>query len=180
VILWGVGLVLLGLFAGLAAYLLWQWSRRDRAGLGLPEGRIVRADMGAWRQCEEPLYSARYRLAGRPDYLVKTGRGLVPVEVKPGRTAPAPYTGDVLQLGAYLLLVEEDTGVKPTHGLLRYREQTFEIPYTPGLRQEVIACLEEMRALREASQPPEPQHREPQRCTRCGQREHCDVSLTDF
>lgn len=171
--IWGLTLVLLGLLAALVAGLLWLWSRRRRAELGLPEGRIVRADMGAWRRCEAPLYAARYRLAGRPDYLVHTRQGPVPVEVKPGRRAAAPYTGDVLQLGAYLLLVEEETGHRPPYGLLRYREQTFEIANTPALQKQVIACLEDMRALRQGGQAPAPQHAEPQRCARCGQREHC-------
>ena len=172
----GLFLVLLGLGLGLIALVIWRLGHWERKSLGLPSGRIISVDVEGWRTCEQPLYSARYRLAGRPDYLVQMGHSLVPVEVKPGRAADRPYPGDVLQLGAYLLLLEEKTGCRPPCGLLRYREHTFEIPYTVGLRQSVIACLGEMQRLRTARQVI-PQHREPQRCWHCGHREHCTERL---
>ncbi len=168
----GVGLVALGLALALAAWLLWRRGRSDWAALGLPEGRVVSTDTGSWRTCRQPLYSARYRLAGKPDYLVQARRVLLPVEVKPGRVATRPYASDVLQLGAYLLLLEEQTGQRPSHGLLAYRERSFEVPYTPQLRASVLRSLEEMRRLRHARHVG-PQHREPRRCQCCGQREHC-------
>ena len=172
----GAGLIALGLMLALAACLLWRRSRGEWAALGLPEGRVVLADTGSWRTCPWPLCSARYRLAGKPDYLMQVRRALLPVEVKPGRTATRPYASDVLQLGAYLLLVEEKTGHRPSHGLLAYRERSFEIPYTAQLRASVLRSLEEMRRLRHARHVG-PQHREPQRCRACGQREHCHEEI---
>lgn len=174
----GLILTLLGLGLAIAALLVWRHARGQRAALGLPEGRIVRADMGSWQQCTHPLYSPRYRLAGKPDYLVRSPRGLIPVEVKPGRTAAAPCASDVLQLGAYLLLVEEETGRRPPHGLLHYAGRTFEIPYTPALRQAVIQAIREMQALRRARDV-SPQHRDPWRCRRCGHREHCNAQVSE-
>src|SRR2546430_3932192 len=44
-------------------------------------GRVVASDMGGSAP-GRPLYSARYGLAGTPDYIVETRRGLVPVEVR--------------------------------------------------------------------------------------------------
>jgi CRISPR-associated exonuclease Cas4 len=172
----GLFLTLLGLGLGLLALVAWRYSRRERGRLGLPEGRVVSADTGGWRACPQPLYSARYRLAGRPDYLVEAQRTLVPVEVKPGRRASRPYPSDVLQLGAYLLLLEEETGRRPRYGLLRYADKTFEIPYTRALRRQVVASLHEMRRLRRARRVP-PQHDEPRRCRRCGHREHCQEAM---
>jgi len=173
--LW-VGMLLVGTGLALAALVLWAYSQRRRGDLGLPAGRVVSADTSGWRACERPLFSKRYRLTGRPDYLVQAGRSLVPVEIKPGRTVSQPYPGDVLQLGAYLLLIEEATGQRPSHGLLRYREQTFEVPYSRSLRASVIAELSEMRRLRSARRVA-PQHNEPQRCLHCGHREHCEERL---
>ncbi len=172
----GPFLTLLGLALALLALLAWRHSRRQRALLGLPEGRVVSADTSGWRACPRPLYSARYRLAGRPDYLVQAGRTLVPVEVKPGRRATKPYASDVLQLGAYLLLVEEETGHRPPYGLLCYAELRFQVPYTPALRGRVVESLAEMQRLRRAHHVT-PQHDEPQRCRRCGHRAHCDEAL---
>jgi len=172
----GLFLALLGLGLALLALAAWRRGRRQRALLGLPEGRIVSADTGGWRACPRPLYSARYRLAGKPDYLVQVGRSLVPVEAKPGRRATRPYPSDVLQLGAYLLLVEEETGHRPPYGLLCYAERTFQIPYTQALRQSTIDTLGEMRRLRKASRVG-PQHHDPGRCRHCGHREHCPEAL---
>ncbi len=172
----GLLLALLGLGLALAALAAWRHSGRQRERLGLPEGRIVSADTGGWKACAQPLYSARYHLAGRPDYLVEARRALVPVELKPGRRSLRPYPSDVLQLGAYLLLVEEETGRRPPYGLLCYAERSFEIPYTRALRQAVIESLAEMQRLRKAGRVA-PQHSEPQRCRRCGHREHCDEAM---
>jgi len=172
----GLFLSLLGLGLALVAWLVWRYGRRERALLGLPEGRIVSADTSGWRACPRPLYSARYRLAGKPDYLVQMRQHLVPVEVKPGRRAAHAYPSDVLQLGAYLLLVEEETGRRPPCGLLCYAERTFEIPYTPALRQSVVDALEEMRRLRKAHRA-RPQHADARRCRNCGHREHCREAL---
>ncbi len=172
----GLLLTVLGLALALAALVLWRHGRRQREALGLPAGRVVRADMGSWQSCPRPLYSPRYRLAGKPDYLVQAGRALVPVEAKPGRRASQPYASDILQLGAYLLLVEEETGRRPPYGLLCYAERRFEVPYTPDLQQRVIACLQELGRLRRARQVA-PQHGEPQRCRACGHRAHCGQEL---
>lgn len=150
-------------------------ARRVRLGTGLPQGKIVVADTGSWRRCTEPLYAARYRLAGRPDYVVETGGHHIPVEVKPGRRAAAPYASDVLQLAAYCLLVEE-TWERPPCGLLRYAATTFQIPYTDALRAELLSLLADMRRQRSARHVA-PNHQQPERCARCGYREVCGEAL---
>jgi CRISPR-associated exonuclease Cas4 len=166
-----LGLVL----ALLGALILWRRARRAWSQSGLPKGRVVYADMGRWKPCK-PLYAPRLGLAGKPDYLVQVGRQIIPVEVKPSRRAPEPYDADVLQLAAYCLLVEETTGIPPEYGLLRYREQTFRIPYGPALRQAVLETLSRMRRdLQRASVPRS--HEEPARCRFCGHRADCRESL---
>ncbi len=172
----GLLVTLVGLGLALLALLLLWLGRKQREALGLPAGRVVRADTGSWQVCDRPLYSPTYRLAGKPDYVVKVGRDLLPVEAKPGRRAARPYQGDMLQLGAYLLLLEEETGRRPPCGYLSYAERTFEVPYTPALKDEVIRSLAGMRRLR-AARRASPQHDEPQRCLACGHRDQCDERL---
>ncbi len=150
-------------------------ARRTRLGTGLPQRKVVVADTSGWRRCTEPLYAARYRLAGRPDYVVEVGRHHIPVEVKPGRRAGTPYAADILQLAAYCLLVEETWG-RPPYGLLRYAATTFEIPYTDALRAELLSLLAEMRRQRSARHVA-PNHQQPGRCARCGYREVCGEAL---
>src|SRR5437762_14264962 len=81
---------------GLAALAL-AMSARYRRLHGI-EGQIVYSDTGATTFPAKPLYSPRYGLTGKPDYLLSTRRGLVPVEVKPGRTAPEPQESHLLQV----------------------------------------------------------------------------------
>jgi len=166
----------LALFLALAGLALFLYSRRQRIHAGLPAGEVVYADTGAWQRCERPLFSARYGLSGKPDYLVKERGRMVPVEVKPGRTAPAPYEGDILQLAAYCLLAEEEYGQAPRYGYLKYRQQLFRIEYTAALRARLLSELAGMRRTFAARDVP-PSHDEPQRCLHCGHREHCTSRL---
>ena len=93
--------VLLALFA-LCGWL--YFSRRSATGL--PAGLVVYDDAG--RQHLRPLVSHRLRLAGRPDYLVETGAGPVPVELKSGACPRSgPHAAHVAQLMTYCVLVDD-------------------------------------------------------------------------
>ncbi len=166
----------LALLLAVAGLGLWAWSRRQRAMAGLPVGRIVYADTGAWQHCDRPLFSQDYCLAGKPDYLVEERGRIVPVEIKPGRRVTEPYMGDILQLAAYCLLVEEEYGARPGYGYLKYHDAVFQVDYTRSLRQQLLAQLKTMRQQLRASDV-FPSHEEPRRCMRCGHREHCDQRL---
>ena len=169
-------LILTLVLAAAGLSLLWL-SRRQRGSAGLPEGRVVYADTEAWRRNERSLFSARHRLTGKPDYLVQDRGRMVPVEVKPGRTALTPYEGDVLQLAAYCLLVEEQYGTRPAFGYLKYSQTVFRIEYSDTLRQALLKQLQSMRQQRQAKEVA-PSHWEPQRCQRCGHRGTCARRLS--
>jgi CRISPR-associated exonuclease Cas4 len=165
--------VLLLLLCGVLflAYILWRRARSLRRSAGLPEGQIVSMDTTDWER-SGPLYAPRLRLAGKPDYLVRVGHNLVPVEVKPGRQASQPYESDVLQLMAYCLLVEETSGHRPDYGLLRYKTQTFRLAYDARSREIVLDTMARMRSdlLRHDVHP---NHSEAARCRYCGYAEDC-------
>ena len=165
-------LLALALLLALGGLLLWLFGRRQRISSGLPAGEVVYADTGAWQRNERPLFSRRYGLSGKPDYLVEERGRFVPVEVKPGRTAATPYDGDILQLAAYCLLAEEEYGQSPPYGYLKYRRQLFRIEYTAGLRRRLLSTLEDMRHAFQARDLP-PGHTDPHRCLHCGHHDHC-------
>ncbi len=172
-ILFLLSLALVLLLSGLA--LLWR-SKVQRRHTGLPQGRVVYDDMGAWQACPRPLYSRRYLLAGKPDYVVAQGRYLIPVEVKPRRTAPRPYLSDILQLAAYCLLIEDSFDRKPPYGIIRYAAATFPVEYTSDLRRRLLATMESMR--RDLVAPKvSPSHEDARRCRACGHREQCEARL---
>ncbi len=161
----------------LCAVLLLAAALRLRRATGLPWARVLVSDTNGWRKAERPLVSRRYGLVGQPDYLIETRSGVVPVEVKPSRTAREPYASDLMQLAAYCLLVEEATGHAPRYGLLRYATDTFRLQYTDALRTEVLALLDDIRQDREAADVPR-SHQQSARCRGCGFHDSCDDRLT--
>jgi CRISPR-associated exonuclease Cas4 len=163
------------ILGGLGLWLLIR-AATTRQRAGLPVGRVTYVDTGAWGRCERPLFSNRYRLTGRPDYLVESGRDLIPVEVKSGRAPRQPYPAHILQLAAYCLLVEDQEGRPPSYGILKYDDQAFEVDYTPGLRAELIGTLEHLRrdlVARDVHR----NHEETARCQGCGYRDRCEERL---
>lgn len=156
--------------------MLLLWSRRLRRKAGLPAGRVVYSDTGAWQRCERPLFSQRYRLSGRPDYLVEVKGATIPVEVKSTRRPPTPYRSHLMQLAAYCLLVEDTHGQSPPYGLLHYSDGTVRVDYTSQLRSELLATLDEMRRSR-SRRDVSRSHDEPARCRRCSYRSSCDQRL---
>ncbi|MGQ9717323.1 MAG: CRISPR-associated protein Cas4 [Anaerolineae bacterium] len=166
-------LILLLLLFG--AVILWL-ARRLRARSGLPAGRVVAADVGSWRRPDRPFFSYRYRLTGRPDYVVDSGADLIPVEVKSAHALARPYESHVLQLAAYCLLIAETSGRRPPYGILRYVNRTFRIPYTQRLEERLIKVLEAMRDDLAAGDAPR-RHQDPRRCAACGYRKVCDEAL---
>ena len=168
--------ILVALLLAVAGAILIAWSRRQRLRTGLPLGEVVYADTGTWRRCTAPLFSARYGLAGKPDYLIREDGRIVPVEVKPGRDVAEPYESDILQLAAYCVLVEETFGAQPPYGYLQYRRRTFRIEYSRQVREQLQSTLQHMRhdmGGRDVA----PSHEEPRRCLHCGHRQHCEKQL---
>ena len=164
-------LVLLGLFSLRRSQTLYQES-------GLPAGRLVYVDEidDAWQINDRPLYSPTYRLTGKPDYLVETVNGLVPVEIKSAKAPPVPYVGHLLQVAAYCLLVEEDTGRSPPHGWLKYADALFEVDFSSELRRELLDTMAEMRQSYQAKRVRR-SHNQPNKCRACGFYEACDEAL---
>jgi CRISPR-associated exonuclease Cas4 len=171
-------LILIILLALVAAFFLRRTGRVQQADAGLPiNAEVVYSDTGAWERVEQPLFSKRYRLTGKPDYIVRDETGtLIPIEVKPNRTAPEPRQSDVMQLMAYGVLVEESFGERPEYGLLKYRDRVFKIEFEGGLRNELEEILGEMRADRRAANVHR-SHDDPATCKYCGYRDACDEKL---
>ncbi len=151
-------------------------SARLRQESGLPTGRLVYADSTTWQPAPQPLYSQTYQLIGKPDYLVETEDGVIPVEVKSARAPQVPYLGHLLQLAAYCLLVEETSGQTPPHGLLKYADALYEVDFTLELRRELLETMAEMRQARQA-EIVRRSHQQPGKCAACGFRDNCDEAL---
>jgi len=172
-----MSIILIALLLLITGILLLRFARGQRQESGVPEGEIIYSDTGAWRRNDRPLFSNRYRLTGKPDYLVRQGREIIPVEVKSTRLrGRRPYDSHVMQLAAYCLLVEDVLGARPSHGILKYADTTIRINYTDALRRELLTTLQAMqRAMRRRDVPRS--HDDPNRCRYCGYRDACDQAL---
>ena len=99
------------------------------------------------------LYSAKYDLRGKPDYIFKKrlGGATVPVELKSGsiKDDPLPHPGDLLQLAAYFLLLEDIYGKRPPYGWLKYSDYMFYVRNTRKIRKEVKQTMADMRKMLE-------------------------------
>ena len=87
------------------------------------------------------LYSAKYDLRG----------AIVPVELKSGsiKDDPLPHPGDLLQLAAYFLLLEDIYGKRPPYGWLKYSDYMFYVRNTRKIRKEVKQTMADMRKMLE-------------------------------
>lgn len=166
----------LALAAFFLALVLLFFSRRKRREAGLPGGRVIYTDTGGWERVEKPLYDPVTEISGRPDYLVRQGRQVIPVEVKSGRTPESPYDSHIFQLAAYCLLVEREFGQRPPYGILHYQSRSFAVDYTPALEHALLDLLTDMRQD-DARRNVHRSHEVSGRCRGCGYAHICDEAL---
>ena len=170
-------LALLALILLLVGVVVLMWSRRARRATGLPSGKIIYADTSRWQRTERPLFSQQHQLTGKPDYVVREGRTIIPIEVKSSRAPPdGPRAGHVLQLAAYSLLVEETEGVRPVYGIVKYADEAFRVDNTAELRRTLLSTLDAMRRDLNRGKSRR-SHADAARCRRCGVRAACNERL---
>ena len=151
-------------------------SGRTRKSAGLPGGQVIYEDTSNWEKVEKPLYDPVTQLTGRPDYLVRQGKQVIPVEVKSGYTPDSPYDSHIFQLAAYCLLVEREFGERPAHGIIHYDRRTFSIEYTDELEEALIDLLTEIRQD-DRRKNVHRSHEDLARCNGCGYNYTCDQAL---
>jgi CRISPR-associated exonuclease Cas4 len=151
--------------AAVLALLLGLWlmlvgrGMRQRRGLG--GGTTVSLD-------RVTLTSHRLGLTGR---LVKRDGTIIVEEWKSSRSV---WTNHRAQLGVYFLPIEDQLGVKPSHGFIVLGDGTRQrIDNTAELRAWVLDLAGQIRAARAAITQPIPVNPKPGQCRPCGMRGHC-------
>jgi CRISPR-associated exonuclease Cas4 len=132
-------------------------------------------DLSAGDKKPRMFVSERYGLRGRPDLILLEGGKHVPVEMKTGRTPRGPLFSHILQLAAYMLLVEE-TYEPPKEGLLRYSERDDRIEWSNELKMLVTFKLDEMREKLKSGEVHR-NHNRPGKCAGCSRRSGCPEKL---
>jgi len=175
----GIILTILGVFFFLIMFLhilisinKFRKAKIIKKEYGIPEGDIKYTDLD---KPAKPLFSARDKLVGKPDFIVKRKEGYIPVEVKSSNT-DIPYKSHIMQLAAYCLLVEEEYGTKVPYGIIVYGEKQFKIPHTKSLRTSLIKTIDEIRnCLRTNSI--SRNHESINKCANCSLRDDCKDSV---
>lgn len=95
------------------------------------------------------LFSKKYNIQGKPDFVYKKFKTCYVIELKSGaiKDAPIPHTGDLLQLVAYFLIIEDLYGYKVKKGKLIYSDYCFIVRNTRYLRKYLLNVLEDMRYM---------------------------------
>lgn len=95
------------------------------------------------------LYSKKYGLRGKPDFIYQRGRDIIPVEIKSGTlgSASMPHRGDLYQLAAYFFIIEEEYGIRPQTGRLIYSDCMFIIYNNKEIRREFMRILKQMNTM---------------------------------
>jgi CRISPR-associated exonuclease Cas4 len=172
-------LVFAGTLALLATLLLFL-ARRSRSKTGIPSGEIFYHDLVGQPFQAEVLCSPRWGISGKPDCLIRTPDGIVPVEFKKSKKPPARgevYPNHMIQNLAYCALVEDQMGTRVPYGLVIYAgHQVRRVEYTDATRlwlQQVVADIRLARTLPQVRR----NHQLRGRCSGCGLRSQCDQSL---
>lgn len=149
-----------------------RYRKRQRDS-GVVPGELVDSDLV---KEAELLSDAEWGLSGRPDYILQTERGLVPVEVKTGNTPPKPYESHVMQVATYMRLLEANTGKPPDYGLITYPDGVFRVAWDDEIKKKLRRTLDAMKEAQEAGRADRDHHHKG-RCLGCARREACDQRL---
>lgn len=99
----------------------------------------------------EMIVSDKYGLRGKPDYIYinKSKTDLIPVELKSGKIKDnkTPYIGDMMQLIAYFLMIEDKLTIKPREGRIIYKDYMFIIKNTKEFREHLLKTMEDMNNM---------------------------------
>lgn len=167
------------IFLVLLLILIWLISRaikKNNVSSEIYRNRTMYADI---EKPERAFFSKEFLLAGKPDSVLHTKNGLVPVEVKSSRRPKKPYYSHVMQLASYCLLLEASRE-KPKYGLIQYAGgEPFVVEYTSELKGEVIRTIREMRLCIRANKILVFE-REEWKCERCGWKGECGVGKVDI
>lgn len=105
------------------------------------------------------LVAPQYDLQGKPDLIFETWilKRYIPLEIKSGKLKEdedEPHLGDLYQLAAYFLIIEDVYGKRPPYGKLVYANKTFTIRNTRRIRSEVKEIVRKMKAMIEEKDMP--------------------------
>jgi CRISPR-associated exonuclease Cas4 len=162
------------------ALVLYLVAARSRKQTGIPAGELFYQDLAGQPFQGEPLRSHDLGISGKPDCLIRTADGTVPVELKNSSRPPARggvYPNHMIQALAYCALVEDQMNVRAPYALVIYAgQQVRRVEFTNERRQWLLQTIHEVELARERLAANR-NHDHRARCAGCGVRAHCNQAL---
>jgi CRISPR-associated exonuclease Cas4 len=139
----------------------------------IPKGKITYSDLN---KPAKPFFSKRYRITGKPDYILKKNKHFIPVEMK-ASVHDKPQKNHIFQLAGYCHLLEENYGYFVPYGILVYDNRyQYKIPFDPKIRFELESTINKMRQVIKSGKIIR-DHRDYYRCKRCSMNTYCDFKI---
>jgi len=162
---------------GLVLFLL---ATRSTRRSGIPAGELFYQDLSGQPFYGKPLRSHALGISGKPDCLIRTAEGIVPVELKKSDNPPARggvYPSHMIQALGYCALVEEQMQVTAPYALVIYAgQQVRRVDFTEARREWLLDTIRQLECARERRRAHR-NHEHRARCFRCGLRLGCDQAL---
>ncbi len=166
-------LLLLGLLFLIFSKLLRNNAKDIRGKNKIQEGEIFYSDLN---KPTKALFSKRYMIAGKPDYIVNDNGRIYPVEYKSG-VHDHVLDNHRYQLAAYCYLIEENFNVFVPFGVIVYSDkQMFKVPFDPKVRFEFEDCLKKMRSSINSGRIFR-NHNNKNKCSFCSMKDFCDFKI---
>jgi CRISPR-associated exonuclease Cas4 len=136
-------------------------------------GQIFYSDLN---KPAKTLFSRKYQLTGKPDYIIKENNRLIPIELKFGRHN-TPQKNHIFQLAGYCQLIEDNYGGFVPHGIIVYNNNNqFKIPFNPQLRFELESTIKDMRKILKTKKISR-NHNDSHRCKKCSMKQYCSFII---
>ena len=162
------------------AVVLFLLAAQSRKRIGIPAGALVYQDLPGQPFDGKSLRSHALGISGKPDCLIRTVAGIVPVELKYASRPPGRgevYPSHMIQALAYCALVEDQIKVPAPYALVIYAGQRVRrVEFTQQRRRWLLDTIRQLELARER-QLANRNHDHPARCARCGVRSRCDQAL---
>jgi|ETNmetMinimDraft_15_1059895.scaffolds.fasta_scaffold11408_2 CRISPR-associated exonuclease Cas4 len=152
-------------------------AKKYRDDKGIEEGRIDYVDL--MDKKESTLYGKTLNISGKPDIILEKDGYYIPEEIKTGKIPRGPYFSHILQLAAYLKLVEDNYGIRPLYGYIQYgdkEDNRYKIHYDKKLENllaEKVGDMEELMKTGDVHR----NHRRFGKCSNCSRRSVCPENL---
>ena len=139
----------------------------------IPDGKITYSDLN---KPAKPYFSKKYRITGKPDYIIKRNKHFIPVEMKTSMH-DKPQKNHIFQLAGYCHLLEENYGGFVPYGILVYNNRIdHKIPFDPKIRFELESTINKMRQVIKSGNVIR-DHSDYYRCKRCSMNTYCEFKI---